>query len=220
MTQRPDVTTDITANSLEPIHLETAIFGGGCFWCLEAVFQRTAGVTHVLSGYMGGQLPNPTYEAVCGKQTGHAEVVLVDYQPEQVSYAELLELFFTIHDPTTPNRQGNDVGPQYRSMVFATTASQAQLASRKIGELKSSGVNAVTELVDVADENWRVALKQVPPSGDSAAVTAVRPEAVFWPAEPEHHSYFNRNPGQGYCLFVVAPKVIKAQQAFPAIVKD
>lgn len=200
--------------------IETAIFGGGCFWCLEAVFQRTVGVSHVRSGYMGGHLANPCYEAVCGKQTGHAEVVLVDYRPDQIGYASLLDVFFTIHDPTTPNRQGNDVGPQYRSMVFATSVSQWELASRKLGELKSQGVNAVTELVDVSGEHWRVALDQSNPVGDSTAVRAVRPEAVFWPAESEHHSYFNRNPGQGYCLFVVAPKVIKAQQSFPAIVKD
>ncbi len=200
--------------------LESAIFAGGCFWCLEAVFQRTTGVTHVLSGYMGGHLPDPSYEAVCGKQTGHAEVVLVDFRPDQVSYSELLEIFFTIHDPTTPNRQGNDVGPQYRSMVFATTASQFELARRKLGELRSAGVNAVTELVDVTSEDWRVALNQMTSGNDSTTVRAVRPEAVFWPAETDHQSYFNRNPGQGYCLFVVAPKVIKAQQSFPAIVKD
>lgn len=200
--------------------LESAIFAGGCFWCLEAVFQRTTGVTHVLSGYMGGHLSDPSYEAVCGKQTGHAEVVLVNFRPDQVSYSELLEIFFTIHDPTTPNRQGNDIGPQYRSMVFATTAAQCELARRKLGELRSAGVNAVTELVDVTGEDWRVALNQMTPGNDSTTVRAVRPEAVFWPAETDHHSYFNRNPGQGYCLFVVAPKVIKAQQSFPAIVKD
>ena len=199
---------------------QTAIFGGGCFWCLEAVFQRTVGVTRVLSGYMGGQLAHPSYEAVCGKQTGHAEVVLVDYQAEQVSYAELLDIFFAIHDPTTANRQGNDVGPQYRSMVFATSALQFESARRKLDQLKASGVDAVTELVDVSDEQWQVALEPIPPGDDSKAVKVVRPQAVFWPAEPEHHSYFNRNPGQGYCLFVVAPKVIKAQQAFPVIVKD
>jgi peptide-methionine (S)-S-oxide reductase len=199
---------------------QTAIFGGGCFWCLEAVFQRTVGVTRVLSGYMGGPLIHPSYEAVCGKQTGHAEVVLVDYQAEQVSYSELLDIFFAIHDPTTPNQQGNDVGPQYRSMVFATSSLQCESVRRKLDQLKLAGVKAVTELVDVSDEHWQVALEQMTPGGDSTAIKAVRPEAIFWPAEPEHHSYFNRNPGQGYCLFVVAPKVIKAQQAFPAIVKD
>lgn len=199
---------------------QTAIFGGGCFWCLEAVFQRTTGVTRVLSGYMGGALTNPSYEAVCGKQTGHAEVVLIDYQPEEVSYSELLDIFFTIHDPTTPNRQGNDVGPQYRSMVFATSRQQAELAGQKLHDLQSAGVHVVTELVDVSDEHWRVALEQITAGGDSMAVKTVRPEAVFWPAEPEHHSYFNRNPGQGYCVFVVAPKVIKAQQSFPTVVKD
>ncbi|MFZ9140469.1 MAG: peptide-methionine (S)-S-oxide reductase MsrA [Burkholderiaceae bacterium] len=210
----------MTSTPSESPGIQTAIFGGGCFWCLEAVFQRTTGVTRVLSGYMGGHLANPSYEAVCGKQTGHAEVVLVDYRPDQIGYAGLLDIFFTIHDPTTPNRQGNDVGPQYRSMVFATSASQCELASRKLGELKSSGVNAVTQLVDVSDEHWRVALDQNAPGGDSTTLRGVRPEAVFWPAESDHHSYFNRNPGQGYCLFVVAPKVIKAQQSFPAIVKD
>ena len=199
---------------------QTAIFGGGCFWCLEAVFQRTTGVTKVLSGYMGGHLVNPSYEAVCGKQTGHAEVVLVEYRPDQIGYAALLDIFFTIHDPTTPNRQGNDVGPQYRSMVFATSASQCELAGRKLGELQSAGVRAVTELVDVTGEDWRVALDQITRDSDSTTVRTVRPEVVFWPAEADHHSYFNRNPGQGYCLFVVAPKVIKAQQSFPAMVKD
>lgn len=199
---------------------QTAIFGGGCFWCLEAVFQRTIGVTRVLSGYMGGHLANPSYEAVCGKQTGHAEVVLVEYRPDQIGYAALLDIFFTIHDPTTPNRQGNDVGPQYRSMVFATSASQCELASRKLGELQSAGVKAVTELVDVTGEDWGVALDQTSPGHDSTRVRAASPEAVFWPAEADHYSYFNRNPGQGYCVFVVAPKVIKAQQSFPAMVKD
>jgi peptide-methionine (S)-S-oxide reductase len=215
--------TTMTRSDKPSCGRETAIFGGGCFWCLEAVFQRTAGVTRVLSGYMGGHLPNPTYEAVCGKQTGHAEVVLVDYQAEQLSYSELLDIFFAIHDPTTPNRQGNDVGPQYRSMIFATSASHCESARRKLDQLKSSGVHAVTELVDVSDEHWQVAVDQMASGNHAtavAAVAAVRPEAVFWPAEPEHHSYFNRNPGQGYCLFVVAPKVIKAQQTFPAIVKD
>ena len=215
------MTTNTTTSTPGPSSTtETAIFGGGCFWCLDAVFQRTVGVSHVLSGYMGGHLANPSYEAVCGKQTGHAEVVLVDYRPDQIGYTDLLDVFFTIHDPTTPNRQGNDVGPQYRSMVFATSASQRELASRKLVELKSAGVNAVTELVDVSGEHWRVALDQSRPGGDSTHPMGVGPQAVFWPAESEHHRYFNRNPGQGYCLFVVAPTVIKAQQSFPAIVKD
>ncbi len=198
--------------------IQTAIFGGGCFWCLEAVFQRAVGVTHVQSGYMGGSMPNPDYTTVCGKQTGHAEVVLVDYAPDQISYAQLLDLFFTIHDPTTPNQQGNDVGPQYRSMIFATTADQFARAGQRLSSLRSQGVAAVTELVDVSAWRWRAAL--MPTQTEAVVVNAPPVESVFWPAEREHDSYFNRNPGQGYCLFVVAPKVIKAQQAFPTLVRD
>jgi len=196
--------------------MNTAIFGGGRFWCLEAVFQRTHGVGHVRSGYMGGDLVHPDYESVCGKKTGHAEVVLVDFDPVQVSFAELLEIFFVIHDPTTPNRQGNDVGPQYRSMIFATNAQQHETASQKLTSLRDQGVACVTELVDVSQANWRAALESTQTmSNEWPAV-----QMVFWPAEREHQNYFNQNPGQGYCMFVVAPKVIKAQQTFPSQVKD
>jgi peptide-methionine (S)-S-oxide reductase len=209
-----------TTGSAPPVQstqtAQTAIFGGGCFWCLEAVFQRTTGVTHVQSGYMGGSMAHPDYPTVCGKQTGHAEVVLVDYAPDQISYGQLLDLFFTIHDPTTPNRQGNDVGPQYRSMIFATTPEQSSLASQTLTALKDQGVAAVTEVVDVSAHNWRTALDASP----TLVVDPANVAFMFWPAEPEHDSYFNRNPGQGYCVFVVAPKVIKAQQAFPALVQD
>ncbi len=171
--------------------LDEAYFGGGCFWCLEAVFQRIKGVRSVMSGYMGGHLDNPSYEQVCNKTTGHAEVVRIQFQPTEISYAQLLEVFFEIHDPTTPNRQGNDVGPQYRSMIVATNADQRGQAE--------SAVQAI--------------------SGAVTEVLGPHPLLRFWPAEPEHHDYFRRHPYQGYCVFVVAPKVIKAEQAFQALIK-
>lgn len=171
--------------------LEEAYFGGGCFWCLEAVFQRMKGVRSVMSGYMGGHIENPSYEQVCSKTTGHAEVVRIQFQPMEISYSQLLEVFFEIHDPTTPNRQGNDVGPQYRSMIVATSSDQRGQAE--------SAVQAI--------------------SGAVTEVLGPTPLPRFWPAEPEHHDYYRRNPYQGYCAFVVAPKVIKAEQAFQALIK-
>lgn len=180
-------------------HSETAIFGGGCFWCLEAVFQKLKGVLTVQSGYMGGHVESPSYEEVCGKSTGHAEVVRIDFNSAEISYEQLLQVFFTIHDPTTPNRQGNDIGPQYRSVIFATTS--AQFESAKTAKDQIQG--AVTELVDVS-----------PSSVGHKPLAAQR----FWPAEPEHDDYFRRNPYQGYCVFVVAPKVAKAQSAFTELI--
>ncbi len=179
--------------------IETAIFGGGCFWCLEAVFQKLKGVLRVQSGYMGGHVQSPSYEQVCGKKTGHAEVVLIEFDSSQISYAQLLEVFFTIHDPTTLNRQGNDVGPQYRSAIFAMTPAQLQAAQ----SAKNLVTGAVTEIVDAT-----------PQAGQGALPT----EKTFWPAEPEHDNYFRRNPYQGYCLFVVAPKVAKAETKFKALI--
>jgi peptide-methionine (S)-S-oxide reductase len=170
--------------------LEEAYLGGGCFWCLEAVFQKLQGVQSVVSGYMGGHVQEPSYEQVCSKTTGHAEVVRVCFDPKVISYRQLLDVFFEIHDPTTPNRQGNDVGPQYRSMIVASTEAQRLAADGALSGIEG----AVTELL-----------------GPS-------PMPTFWPAEAEHHDYYRRNPYQGYCVFVVAPKVIKAEQKFTELI--
>lgn len=168
--------------------LHQATLGGGCFWCLEAVYLELRGVTQVKSGYAGGHIPNPTYEQVCGKQTGHAEVVQVSFDPAQISYAELLDVFFTIHDPTTKDRQGNDVGPQYRSAIFTHDAEQARIAEAKLAE---------------AQQHW-----------DDPIVTEIQPLETFWPAEPYHDNYLARNPQNPYCAVVVAPKVAKARKLF------
>jgi len=172
---------------------EAAILGGGCFWCLEAVFLEARGVTKVESGYMGGQLPDPTYEQVCSGTTGHAEVVRIEYDPSLISYHDLLEVFFTIHDPTTPNRQGNDVGTQYRSVIFTRSPEQEATARRVIAEMANV---------------W-----------DAPIVTEVlpepqQPEARWHKAEDYHQNYFAQHPMQGYCAFVVAPKVAKFRKTF------
>jgi len=183
---------------------ETAILGGGCFWCLEAVYQRLKGVKSVISGYMGGHVSAPRYEAVCGAQTGHAEVVKIDFDPAAISFADLLDVFFEIHDPTTLNRQGNDVGPQYRSVIFALTADQMSAAQAAIDARAPSGLLArkiVTQLIDLT----------APASREST-------EGRFWPAEEEHWNYFVNHPNQSYCAFVVAPKVDKAQEKFKALI--
>lgn len=169
---------------------ELATLAGGCFWCLEAVYLGLKGVTKVKSGYAGGHVANPTYEQVCGKETGHAEVVQITYDPAEVSYDDLLRVFFTIHDPTTPNRQGNDVGPQYRSAIFFHSPEQKAAAERMIQEITQANI-------------W-----------DGKIVTEIAPLDTFWPAEAEHDDYFNRNPWSGYCRAVVAPKVLKFRKAF------
>ncbi len=169
---------------------EQATLGGGCFWCLEAVFGLTVGVDAVKSGYTGGASPNPTYKEVCSGTTGHAEVVQVTFDPSVISYRELLEIFFTVHDPTTLNRQGNDVGTQYRSAIFHRSGEQEAAA------------RAVIEEMD-ADGPW-----------DDPIVTEVAPLHVFHPAEDDHDEYFRRNGSQPYCQFVVAPKVAKFRQKF------
>jgi len=174
---------------------ETATLGGGCFWCLEAVFKELRGVLSVTPGYAGGHVENPTYEQVCGKKTGHAEVVRVVFDPAQLSYADLLRVFFAIHDPTTKDRQGHDVGPQYRSIIFAHSEAQAATARAVMEEVAAAGLH------------------------DRPLVTELVPEAPFWPAEPEHHDYFARNPWTGYCRAVVAPKVAKFRQAFAGRLK-
>lgn len=170
--------------------LEQATLGGGCFWCLDAVFRRLRGVERVESGYAGGHVPDPTYEQVCGKATGHAEVVRVTYDPRVVSYRELLEVFFGTHDPTTPDRQGADVGPQYRSAIFAEDDAQRREADAVIAELGREGVFG------------------------APIVTAVAPLDRFWPAEAYHQDYYSRHRLQPYCAFVIGPKVGKLRQKF------
>jgi peptide-methionine (S)-S-oxide reductase len=167
-----------------------ATLGGGCFWCLEAVYLELAGVTAVKSGYAGGHVPNPTYEQVCGKQTGHAEVVQIAYDHEVVSYDDLLRVFFTLHDPTTKDRQGNDVGPQYRSIILTHDEAQREAAARVMAEIAAAGI-------------WGAPL-----------VTEIKPLDRFWPAEPEHDDYFNRTPWSGYCRVVIAPKLAKFRKTF------
>lgn len=167
---------------------EVATLGGGCFWCLEAVYLELRGVERVKSGYAGGHVPNPTYEQVCGKQTGHTEVVQVTFDPSLISYSELLDVFFTIHDPTTLNRQGNDVGPQYRSAIFTHSDEQARVAREKLA---------------AAQAHW-----------DDPIVTELNPLETFWPAETYHDNYLARNPQNPYCAVVVAPKVAKARKVF------
>ncbi|WP_420627478.1 peptide-methionine (S)-S-oxide reductase MsrA [Candidatus Leptofilum sp.] len=169
---------------------QTITLGGGCFWCLEAVFDEMRGVTDVLSGYAGGHVPNPTYRAVCAETTGHAEVVQVQFDSEVVSLEELLSVFFTIHDPTTLNRQGADVGTQYRSAIFYHDEGQKETAVRLINELNEANI-------------W-----------PNPIVTEVKPIDTFYVAEEYHQNYFVNNPGQGYCRVVVAPKVAKFRQRF------
>ena len=165
--------------------LEVATLGGGCFWCTEAVFDDLNGVVDVVSGYAGGRGANPSYEAVCTGTTGHAEVVQITFDPSIVSYEEILDVFFNVHDPTTLNRQGADVGSQYRSVIFFHTPEQQQIALAKIAELDASGV-------------WGAPI-----------VTEVTAMVPFYPAEDYHQEYFKRNPYQGYCQVVIRPKVAK-----------
>ena len=169
---------------------QLATLGGGCFWCLEAVYLDMRGVVGVMSGYAGGHVANPTYEEVCGKKTGHAEVVQITFDPQEVSYEDLLRVFFTIHDPTTTDRQGNDVGPQYRSAIFTHDAAQRAAAEKIMKEITDARI-------------WGAPI-----------VTEVVPMEAFWPAEPEHHNYFAHNPWSGYCRAIIAPKVQKFRKTF------
>jgi peptide-methionine (S)-S-oxide reductase len=169
---------------------EVATLAGGCFWCLEAVYDDLKGVESVESGYANGQVINPTYEQVCTGRTGHAEVVQITYDPQVVTFGDLLDVFFTIHDPTTLNRQGNDVGPQYRSGIYYHTPEQKQVAEEKIAEI-------------TAQKLW-----------SNRIVTEVQPLDKFYIAEDYHQEYFARNPNQGYCQFVVAPKVAKFRKQY------
>jgi peptide-methionine (S)-S-oxide reductase len=168
----------------------TAVIGGGCFWCTEAVFLELEGVLAVKSGYAGGSVVNPTYEQVCTGRTGHAEVIRITYDPAVISYADLLRVFFATHDPTTLNRQGNDVGTQYRSAIFTETEEQIRIAREVMAEIEARGI-------------WGRPL-----------VTTIEPLTAFYPAEAYHDDYFARNPNAGYCRVIVAPKVAKVRKEF------
>ncbi len=167
------------------VKTETAVLGGGCFWCIEAVFQRLPGVTKVVSGYTGGHVKNPTYKEVCGGDTGHAEVAKIEFDPAVLGYAKLLEVFFEAHDPTTMNSQGGDHGTQYRSAIFYLNEEQKKVAEQAKLDAKT---------------NWA-----------SPIVTEITALPVFYPAEGYHQNYFNENSGQGYCRMVIRPKVKKLQ---------
>lgn len=171
---------------------EVATLGGGCFWCIEAVFDELVGVDRVASGYSGGHVEQPTYAQVCSGTTGHAEVVQVRFAPEITSYRELLEVFFTVHDPTTRDRQGGDVGPQYRSVILTHSDEQERTARDVVDELESSG------------------------AFDDPVVTEVVPFERFWPAEDHHRDYYARNPDQAYCRVVIDPKLAKFRRTFAA----
>ncbi len=172
--------------------IEKAVLGGGCFWCLDAVFREVKGVKSVVSGYAGGARANPTYEQICTGATGHAEVVAITFDNEVISFRNLLGIFFTIHDPTTLNRQGNDVGTQYRSVVFCQSGEQEA---------------EVREAISILDESGAY---------NGSVVTEIVSEAIpFWPAEDYHQDYFAHHPGQGYCQLVVAPKIAKFRKKFP-----
>jgi peptide-methionine (S)-S-oxide reductase len=173
--------------------LEQITLGGGCFWCLEAVFQQVQGVTKVRSGYMGGQNDSPTYEQICQGNTGHAEVVHIEFDANRIGIDNILDVFFAIHDPTTLNRQGHDVGTQYRSVVFASNANQLNLAQVKIKQLQSNHANPI--------------------------VTEVLLEQQFWPAEIGHEDYYNKHPFQPYCRAVIEPKVRKFLTTFAQFTK-
>ncbi|SPL69551.1 peptide-methionine (S)-S-oxide reductase MsrA [Acinetobacter stercoris] len=173
--------------------MQQALFGGGCFWCVEAVFLQLKGVQKVTSGYAGGRTVNPSYEEICNGDTNHAEVVLIDFDESQISFKQLLDVFFTTHDPTTLNRQGNDVGTQYRSVIYYFNDEQKQQSEQQIEILKADGLNIVTEL---------------------------SPAPTFYSAEEYHQNFFARNPSQGYCNFAIPPKLMKLRNKFQDLLKD
>lgn len=176
--------------------IEHAILGGGCFWCVEAVFNLTKGVQSAISGYTGGPRPNPTYEQVCSGTSGHVEVVKVTFDPDVIPYRDIVRLFFTVHDPTTLNRQGNDFGTQYRSVIFCDSPEQERISRDVIAELGQEHIF------------------------DAPVVTSVEPATEFYPAEGYHQNYFATNPHQPYCAYIVAPKVMKFRKQFAARLKD
>ena len=179
-----------------PASEQTATLAGGCFWCLEAAFNRLRGVSEAVSGYMGGRVERPSYEQVCGGQTGHAEVVQVNFDPDQIGYRELLECYFDLHDPTTPNRQGNDVGTQYRSAIFWHSPEQRAEAEALIAELAARG------------------------AFPNPIVTEMTEATTFWPAEQYHQRYYEQNPNQPYCRAVVGPKVAKFSRHYAERLKQ
>ncbi len=176
--------------------LQTAVFGGGCFWCTEAVFSELKGVASVRPGYTGGSADNPTYEQVCSGSTGHVEVIKIDYDPAIISYEDLLGIFFATHDPTTPNRQGNDVGAQYRSSIFTTSDEQANIAQEFVAKLNTNN--------DFC----------------APVITEVKPLDTFYPAEEYHRDYYRRNAGQGYCQAIISPKVAKFRAKYGHLLKS
>lgn len=176
--------------------LDKATLGGGCFWCLEPLFEDLVGVEGVVPGYAGGSSPNPSYKAVCSGTTGHAEVVQIRFDPDQISFRQLLEVFFTVHDPTTLNRQGADVGTQYRSIILYHDDEQKRVAGEVIADIQGQAL-------------W-----------DGGIVTQVEPLETFYEAEEYHHRYYERNPAQGYCRAVIAPKVAKFRKRFESLRKS
>ncbi|MFO0704539.1 MAG: peptide-methionine (S)-S-oxide reductase MsrA [Candidatus Andersenbacteria bacterium] len=172
---------------------EIAIFAGGCFWCTEAIFQSLRGVLKVMPGYTGGTVPNPTYEQVCSGRTGHAEATRIEFDPREIAYRDLLTVFFATHDPSTLNRQGNDVGTQYRSAIFVTTPEQQQESEQFVAELKKSGVKVTTE---------------------------IKPFETFYEAEDYHRDYYRKNKEQPYCQAVINPKLAKLKQRFVQLLKE
>ena len=172
--------------------MQQALFGGGCFWCVEAIFLQLQGVEKVVSGYAGGHTNNPSYDDICRGDTQHAEVILVDFDESQLSFKQLLDVFFTTHDPTTLNRQGNDVGTQYRSVIYYLNPEQQQQVQHTIEQLKAENLNIVTEL---------------------------SPAPQFYPAEEYHQNFFARNPTQGYCNFSIPPKLMKLRSKFQHLLK-
>jgi len=176
--------------------LDSALVGGGCFWCTEALMKMLRGVKEVIPGYAGGHIPHPSYEAVCTGTTGHAEVVLVRFDPQILSYRDLIEYFFLTHDPTTPNRQGNDIGPQYRSVIFYFNETQKNTAHAVKSDLTAKKVF------------------------DNPIVTAIEPYKNFYPAEDYHRDYYARNPTKPYCTYVISPKLQKAREKFRHLMRE
>ena len=172
--------------------MQQALLGGGCFWCTEAVFLQVQGIEKVLSGYAGGHTTNPTYDDICRGDTNHAEVILIDFDDSQINFKQILDVFFATHDPTTLNRQGNDVGTQYRSVIYYLNDEQKDQAQTVIDQLKAEGINIVTEM---------------------------SPAPTFYPAEEYHQNFFARNPNQGYCNFAIPPKLNKLRSKFVELLK-
>ncbi len=189
-----EVNVNLETSTSETNTSETIILGGGCFWCIEAVYDEVQGVTDVVSGYAGGHTLNPTYKLVCSETTGHAEVVQIKFDPQQISTAEILQIFFSIHDPTTLNRQGNDIGSSYRSCIFTNSPAQQEAAEQ--AKLEAAAL-------------W-----------ERPIVTEIKPLETFYPSEDYHQEYFKQNPGQGYCMMVVAPKVAKFRKTWTSKLKS